>query len=379
MLHHVLAAAAATLALVAAGVGSRAPAWPDSLVPPPDAPACTGRPVFAVEKFHTGRKVAHATTAVMLRDGRLMAVWYEGSKELAPDVKIWTAAFDGNRWTAPRPIVDAAEVAAGTGRFVRKLGNPLIFRDAGGALVLIFATAGVGGWDGVSLKSMDSHDDGETWSVPRNLTTAAIFNMGTNVRGPAVAAAGGVVLIPTSHEFVMPFPEVVMLDARGHVVGKRRIGIKFRGTQPFVLVRDRHRAMALMRVRRGFTPVSRTDDAGQHWSEPASTDSSNRDTPVAVTAIGDKLLMVYSKTEADRTPVLAFSISDDEGATWREIYSESFGPGQRGITKYPWLIVGSDGLYHVLFTVADGRISSELMHARFSRDWIAQRGGPPCP
>jgi hypothetical protein len=100
---------------------------------------------------------------------------------------------------------------------------------------------------------------------------------------------------------------------------------------------------------------------------------------VAVTAIGDKLLMVYSKTEADRTPVLAFSISDDEGATWREIYSESFGPGQRGITKYPWLIVGSDGLYHVLFTVADGRISSELMHARFSRDWIAQRGGPPCP
>jgi predicted neuraminidase len=379
MLHHVLAAVAVVLALLAAAASSRAPAWPDAFEPPTSAPGCIGRAVFQVEQFHSGRKLAHATSAVLLRDGRLRAVWYEGSKELARNVQIWTATFDGSRWSRPRAIVNADTAAAGTGRFIAKLGNPLIFRNASGALVLLFAAAGIGGWDGVSLKAMHSRDDGKTWSAPRNLTTAAIYNLGTNVRGPAVAAAGGVVLIPTSHEFIKPFPELVMLDAGGRVVGKRRIGVAYGGTQPFVLVRDRRHATAFMRVKRGFTLLSSTDDAGASWNEPTPTNSINRDTPVAVTRIGDKILMVHSKRdESSLRWALAFSISDDGGANWHEIHSEPFGPGPRDIPKYPWLIVGSDGLYHVLFTSSHADGHSELMHARFSRDWIAQRGGPPC-
>ncbi len=382
MWRHVLAALAALLTLLAAAVSVRAPAWPVALVPPAPAPGCTGNSLFEIAPFHDARpELAHAVSAVTLRDGRLRAVWYQGVKELSPDVRIWTATFDGARWSAARAIVDPAETAAGIGRYVRKLGNALIFRDAGGELMLVFASlGGIGGWDGVSLKVTRSRDEGETWSPPRNLTTTPIFNFGTNVRGPALQVAGSpFTLLPTSREFVRSFPEIVLFDERGRVVGKRRIGVGQRGSQPFILVLDARRALAFMRVRRGFTLLSKTDDAGLSWTEPAQTTAPNRDVPVVVTRVGDDLLMVTSKLDdAKGRWSLVFAVSSDNGATWRDIYAQPFGSSPYDIPKYPWLVMGADGLYHVLFTFVHDTKASELMHARFSRDWIAAQAGSPC-
>lgn len=379
MLRHLLAGLAALLTFIAAGICIRAPAWPTAFVAPAPAPRCIGRSVLDIQPFRDAKRYAHATSAVILRDGRLRAVWYEGLKELSRDVKLWTATFDGTRWSGTHPILGPAETTAGSGRYVRALGNPIIFRDANGELEIVFAAiGGVGGWDGVSLKITRSFDEGETWSPPRNLTTTAIFNWGTNVRGPAVPAAGNFTLIPTSREFVRPFPEIALLDSRGRVVGKRRIGIRFSGLQPFITVLDQHRAIAFMRVRAGFTLAAKTNDAGWSWTEPVQTTSPNMDSPVVVTPVGDDLFMITSYYDSStRLWSLTFAISSDEGQSWRTIYVRQFATGMRA--RYPWLIVGTDGLYHVLFTYSRPDGSSELMHARISRDWIAEQGGPACP
>ncbi len=380
MLHHLLAGFAALLTLTAAGISARAPAWPTAFAVPAPVPGCIGRSVLDIQPFRKASGYAHATSAVMLRDGRLRAIWYEGLKELSPDVKIWTATYDGAGWSGAHPILGPAETAASTGRYVRKLGNPTIFRDASGELVIVFAGLGIGGWDGASLKITRSLDEGETWSPPRNLTTAAIFNFGTNVRGAAVPAAGNFTLLPTSHEFVLPSPEIVLLDSRGRVVGKRRIGIRFRGIQPYITVLDSHRALAFMRVVAGFTLVAKTDDAGWSWTEPVQTSSPNMDSPVVVTRVGDGLLMVSSNYDSSaKRWSLVFAISVDEGQSWRTIYKRQFGTNPSMSARYPWLTVGTDGIYNLLFTYALDDGSSELMHARFSRDWIAAQGGPGCP
>jgi predicted neuraminidase len=376
-LHHRLAIFAAVLVFVTAAISARAPKWPSAFAASTSSPSCIGSSVFDIAPFHQGQKYAHATSAVNLRDGRLRAVWYEGARERALDVKIWTATFDGARWSVARPIISPAQASEGSGRYVQRLGNPIIFRDAAGKLVIVFAgLGGIGGWDGASLKLAYSLDDGETWSVPRNLTTAAISNFGTNVRGPALPASGNYTLIPTSHEFARPFPEILLLDDHDRVVGKRRIGINHGGTQPFVTTFNEHRAVAFMRVEKGFTLFSKTEDVGWSWTEPRPTNSPNFDSPVVAARIGNNLFIVSSYFDAATNNwSLNFAISADEGQSWRNIYARQF----VGEARYLWLIAGSDGLLHLLFTHARDDGTSELMHARISRDWIAEQGGPACP
>jgi len=377
ILHNLLAFFAAFLVFIAAGISEREPEWPNAFVEPAPIPRCIGRSVFDIETFRQEQPYAHATSAVLLRDGRLRAVWYEGSRERGLDVKIWTATYDGKRWSSANPIISPAQATEGSGRYVKRLGNPIIFRTATGQLVIVFAGLGaIGGWDGASLKIARSLDEGETWSSPRNLTTTAIFNFGTNVRGPAVLAAGNFTLIPTSHEFVRPFPEILLLDGHDRVVGKRRIGIKSGGSQPFITVLDEHRAVALMRVDRGFTLSSKTDDAAWSWTEPMPTTSPNYDAPVVAARIGNNLFMVSSYFDVSKKRwSLTFAISADEGQSWRNIYARQFDSGD---ARYPWLIVGSDSLFHLLFTYTGHDGISKLMHARISRDWIAEQGGPAC-
>ena len=88
-MHHLLALIATVLAITAAGVSMRAPAWPTAFIAPAPAPGCIGRSILDIQPFHAGQRLAHATTAVVLRDGRLRAVWYDGPNELNTRVKLW--------------------------------------------------------------------------------------------------------------------------------------------------------------------------------------------------------------------------------------------------------------------------------------------------
>src|SRR5688572_11675517 len=107
MWHHLAALVAVAMTALAGFAALRAPTWPTALAAPPPAPRCTGQEIYEYSIFRDARPgLAHALSAVALRDGRLRAVWYEGTRELSPDVRIFTATFDGKRWSAPRVIVE---------------------------------------------------------------------------------------------------------------------------------------------------------------------------------------------------------------------------------------------------------------------------------
>src|SRR5688572_23600294 len=121
MLHHMAALAAVAMTALAGVVAARAPAWPTALAGPAAAPHCTGQVTHEYSIFRDARPgLAHALSAVALRDGRLRAVWYEGTRELSPDVRIFTATFDGKRWSVPRVIVEPDKIGSALGRYVRK-------------------------------------------------------------------------------------------------------------------------------------------------------------------------------------------------------------------------------------------------------------------
>src|SRR5688500_20083734 len=72
---------------------------------------------------------AHASTIASTRDG-LVAAWFGGAREGAPDVGIWLALHVSGAWTAPVEVATGVQ-ADGTRH---PCWNPVLFETAPGTL-----------------------------------------------------------------------------------------------------------------------------------------------------------------------------------------------------------------------------------------------------
>ena len=93
-----------------------------------------------------------------------MAAWFGGTAERNRDVSIWTARFDGGKWSAP---VKVAEGIQADGKTRHPCWNPVLFQPKAGPLLLFYKVGpSPDAWWGML---MTSSDDGQTWSAPRRL------------------------------------------------------------------------------------------------------------------------------------------------------------------------------------------------------------------
>ena len=65
-------------------------------------------------------------------------------------------------WSAPRALVTRQSAAQETFRFVRKVGNPLLFAGDNNHICLLYVAIGFGGWSGSTLNFKQSFDGGRT-------------------------------------------------------------------------------------------------------------------------------------------------------------------------------------------------------------------------
>jgi predicted neuraminidase len=100
----------------------------------------------------------HASTLVELKNGDILTAWFAGSKEGAPDVKIYGARLHHRIWSAPFELARAQNVACW---------NPVLFHAGDGRLWLYYkygtkpsTWAGARKW---------SDDEGQTWSAAESL------------------------------------------------------------------------------------------------------------------------------------------------------------------------------------------------------------------
>lgn len=361
----------------------------------------------------------HAPSLVELRDGRLRAFWFSGSREGGADVEIRSAVFDprSGRWSAETTVIDRARTQRALSRYVKKLGNPVAERAADGSLHLYYVTVSLGGWAGSSITTASSNDDGETWSPPRRLVTSPFLNVSTLVKGAPFHYADGTIGLPVYHEFIGKFAELLRLDAAGTVLDKQRLSHGRSALQPVVLVRDGERAQVLMR--HGAGGLNRvigtaTADAGRHWAPPADTALANPNAAVAGVALpGGTLLAVLNNVESDRDQ-LTLVASSDGGSNWRTLYTledrrdlrasplapAAYAAGVRALAlatdaalpdaaafaasssehmcvaqrcnyefSYPYLILTARGDAQLVYTWN----RSFIKHVGFSSAWIAQR------
>ncbi len=403
----------------------------------PGAGSGSGSPPGSVPVWRSASQqpgaAVHAASGVKLRDGRIRAVWFSGSREGASDVSIRTAVFEPRtgQWSAESTALSRPALAAASARFIKKLGNPVLARAADGRLHLYVVAVSLGGWAGSSITRLVSDDEGERWHSPRRLVSSPFLNLGTLVKGVPVAYADGRVGLPAYHELIERFPEWLVLGADGRVQSRVRPPASVNNLQPVVRVLDERRAEMWMRHASAGTPAritrSRSEDAGLSWSPVQATDWPNPNAAVTVLARrGGDSLLVFNDTEAGRgnlslawagppasgsplnwtrlarlegepgevppglaaesyrrlltegvarlPPPEGASRSSDEAAivdaAARQLcFATAQGPTCNREFSYPSLVEGDDGSVHLFFTWHRARI----LHLQMPASWIEAR------
>ncbi|PNV94712.1 sialidase family protein [Pseudomonas protegens] len=363
----------------------------------------------------------HSSSVTALPGGDLMAVWFAGSREGAADVQVRSARFDAQsgEWGAEQVLATRESTRVGTGRYIRKLGNPVIALGPDQRLWMFYVSVSVGGWATSAINLMVSDDLGRSWSAPRQLITSPFFNISTLVRAAPVFHADGSIGLPVYHEFMGKFAEYLYLSADGAVIDKFRISRGKHSLQPTIVPLDERRAVAMLRYA-GDTHhkvlASRTEDAGQTWSEPYPLQPSNPNSSLAAVGTDDQGLLVALNDLQDGRFKLSLYGTDAGLSQWRplveldqspdplgqpfshEAYKDIIGEGFRASSgarrlpleqrflsnldyrvckpqgcdfeyEYPYFSRGADGLYHLVYSWNN----TFIKHVSFNAAWLAER------
>lgn len=305
----------------------------------------------------------HASTIVEAGAGNLVAAWFGGTKERAPDVGIWVSRHQGGVW------LEATEVANGLQPDGKRLPtwNPVLFQAPGEGPLLLFYKVGPSPstWWGMVVTSKDG---GKTWSAPRRLPEGILGP----VKNKPVVLSDGSWLSPSSTEGT---PEGWRIHFERTTDGGRtweRIGPVAKGDdidaiQPSVLRFHGARLEAVCRTRRGFLAATWSDDNGRSWSPlerlPLPNPNSGTD---AVTLADGRQLLVYNHsappperpTKGLRYP-LDVAVSED-GKAWRHVLTLESEPLANGYA-YPAVIQTSDGRVHITYTWGRKRIKHVVL------------------
>ncbi|MCP4154185.1 MAG: exo-alpha-sialidase [bacterium] len=338
---------------------------------------------FKSDEFITasGTIQVHVASIAELSDG-LAAVWYGGIYEGSRDTLIYfTTQKAGGTWTTPVGIVSRDSATRELNRYIKKVGNPLLYSDSDERLWLFFVTVSVGGWSGSALNVKTSGDGGKTWTESRRLTLSPFFNVSTLVRNNPLALSDGGIAVPIYHECLGTFSEMLWLPPGFYKEGNRgysktRMTWGRRFIQPSVVAQGPRRAAVFYRSLRDNSMVTKalSCDGGVTWSSPAAIDLPNPGAGLNALLLTDnRVLLVYNDSKTDRHN-LALAVSRDNPAgtpgkpdkeeAWQRVTLLENAPGEE--FSYPYMLRTGDGKIHLVYTWKRKRIK----HVVFNEAWL---------
>ncbi len=317
--------------------------WPQPLPARPGLPAALW-----------GRR-CHGSTIVELANGDLLAAWYEGSYETAPDVVIAGARrpAGGHGWTTP--VVLAATPG-------HSEGNPVLFLAPDGPLWLFYATMYGPTWDMCQLKYKTSMDGGHTWSEPVVLRQEP----GWLYRNKAIVLGSGRIVLPIYDE-ASGHSLMLLSDDNGKTWRPSGpILSSPSNIHPTVVELSDGSLLCYMRY---FAPgpghiwQACSYDRGETWTPATPTGFKNPNSGIDLLRTADgNLILAYNDSYDLRTP-LNLALSTDEGRTWP--YQRTIESGD-GDFAYPWLIQTGDGLLHLTYSYR----YQTIKHVVLDESWL---------
>lgn len=331
----------------------------DALLPVPRAvwPAGAGatpnRSLVAVARGHipmpANTPAAHASALLAMpptHPATLMAFWFAGARESAADVQIAASQFDRatQQWRAARFVVNRQVMGEQLGYGVRRLGNPVAWRDAQGKIHLFVVATGLGGWAAGRVLHLRQSDDGQdfrhlSFDAIRVLPLSWLWNTSFLVRSAPLPLADGGMILPVYFELGLKYPAALRFDAMGEFKGMVRISRRGHLLQPTLLTLSESNWLALMRdsSRTGKVAAAQTGNGGQDWVDLPDLSLDNPD--AAITGLGirpGELLLAHNSSPKSRVD-LDLSRSHD-GRHWElaQILERGADPSEFSYPSLAW-------------------------------------------
>jgi predicted neuraminidase len=306
----------------------------------------------------SGRLTSHCATLVDLPNGDLMAAWFAGSFETAPDQAIFAARrqIGDSRWTPPTIIVDTPDHADG---------QPVLYAHPSGALWLFFVTNSGLNWKTAQLKLQRS-PDGIAWGAPEILNE----RLGLMFRSKPLTLRNGSILLPIYDEVHWQSMPMLSTDGGGSWKLGEPIVTPPGNIHPCVVPLSDGRLLAYLRTGGAGGSIWRTtsDDGGWTWQEATPTEFPNPNAGIDLLRLRNgHLVLAFNDSPSRRTP-LCVALSEDEGQTWN--YRRTLEDGDAEFS-YPTLLQTSDGNIHCVYT----NRRKTIQHAVFDEAWLRERTG----
>jgi len=296
---------------------------------------------------------SHASTLVELKGGDLIAAWFTGSHEGAPDVTIRGARFTHGAWSAPVELAHADRVACW---------NPVLFHTADGRLWLYYK-------HGISPRTWTgarkwSDDEGQTWSTEEPLPDGIlgpiknkplVLSDGTIVAGSSVengqwtvwierSADGGKtwtkfgpVSSPESIDLPPDGAKVASIPPETHPMFRTVVGI----IQPTIVQLEGAHLRFYARSKSKTARIAASDsfDAGKTWAQAHFIDLPNPSSGIDAVRLRDgRIILAFNDSDRRRTP-LNLAVSRD-GEHFNVFKTLEDAPGEY---SYPAIVQAANG------------------------------------
>lgn len=287
----------------------------------------------------------HASTIAETKSG-LIAAWFGGTEEKAPDVGIWVSKQNDGLWSKP---VEAANGIQDDGKRY-PCWNPVLFTPSNGPLMLFYKVGpDPQHWWGMVITS---EDDGASWSTPKRLPDGILGP----IKNKPVELKDGLILAPSSDEsdgWKVHFEASTDFGNTWVKIGPINDGKDFSAIQPSILIHPNSALQILCRSREGNILQSWSMNGGKSWTPLSAAELPNPNSGTdAVTLADGRHILVYNHSGmaegrwgGDRTPLNAALSSD--GIKWKQVILLENEPGEY---SYPAVIQSKDGLVHITYT-----------------------------
>lgn len=314
-----------------------------------------------------GAPSAHASALAVLPGDHMLAFWFAGARESAPDVQIYSSRWADGKWGPTRPVVSRASLGEGLGFAVRRIGNPTAWAAPDGTVHLFVVATGLGGWAASRVVHLVSGDRGESYQVRRVLPMSPLFNTSVMVRTTPVGLSDGGWWLPLYFELGSRYPLLMSFDAAGEPRWIVRIGERNTLIQPAVIAVSRTEVRAWMRDASAQRRIQQavSHDGGASWADLPPLDLVNDNTSVAALKLregGFVLLHNVGAEGAAARNVLRLSVSDD-ARQWTQAFEIAAGEPLDEYS-YPGVQQIGDEL-HVTFTHHRRTIAHHVYQIRY--------------
>lgn len=285
-----------------------------SIPMPPDTPAAHASALLAMPSQHPAE---------------MLAFWFAGKRESAPDVQIYYSAFDrrAQQWLPAKSVVERHDLAKQLGQGVRRIGNPVAWLDAERRVHLFVVATGLGGWAAsriVHLKQSEQADGDVLASlrfdVVGMLPLSWLFNTSYLVRTGPVALADGGMALPVYFEIGNKHPSMAWFGPKGEFRGLTHMTQRQTYLQPAVVATTPTQWLGFLRdYDAQHIGVVSSQDAGRHWQDEPSLSLPNPNASVAVARhdVWPAFFLAYNPSTKTREQ-LSLAVSQD-AKSWQDV------------------------------------------------------------